>query len=216
MRASSKPLRPFGSRSEACRGWGYRLAGLLALLVVVCGVDAAPAADLKTGAFSPPRAAPEFSLLGSDGSPLTLRRYRGKVVALGFGYSSCPDVCPTTLFLLAQAKTKLGAAANNFQVVYVTVDPERDTVSRLQKFLAAYDSTFVGGTGAPEQLAAVRKDYGIQISKEPSRAGDPSVYAVHHSSFVYLIDTEGKLRAMMPFGVTVDDIVHDVKSLLRN
>jgi protein SCO1/2 len=191
-----------------------RLLALLPLLVLALTVGAAETADLKTGVFKPPRPAPDFSLRGSDGSELKLSRYRGKVVALGFGYASCPDVCPTTLFFLAQAKEKLGASGKDFQVIYVTVDPERDSAERLRKFLAAYDPTFVGVTGAPGQLADVRKAYGIQISKQLPMEGNPSVYYVHHSSFVYLIDRGGNLRAMMPFGVSVDDIAHDVKALL--
>ena len=190
------------------------LLALLPLLVLALTVGAAETPELKTGVFKPPRPAPDFSLRGSDGSELKLSRYRGKVVALGFGYASCPDVCPTTLFFLAQAKQKLGASGKDFQVIYVTVDPERDSAERLRKFLAAYDPTFVGATGAPGQLADVRKAYGIQISKQLAKEGNPSVYYVHHSSFVYLIDRAGNLRAMMPFGVSVDDIAHDVKALL--
>jgi len=190
------------------------LLAFLPLLVIALSAGAAETPDLRTGVFKPPRPAPDFSLRGSDDSELKLSRYRGKVVALGFGYASCPDVCPATLFFLAQAKEKLGAAGKDFQVIYVTVDPERDTPERLRKFLAAYDPTFVGATGAPGQLADMRKAYGIQISRQVPSEGNPSVYYVHHSSFVYLIDRAGNLRAMMPFGVSVDDIAHDVKALL--
>ena len=188
-------------------------AALVALLVFSFAFGA-PEPALLSGAFDPPRVAPDFSLKGSDGADLKLSRYKGKVVALGFGYSSCPDICPTTLFYLAQAKEKLGAAGKDFQVVYITVDPERDSVERLGKYLASYDKTFVGGTGTPEQLAAVRKDYGIQVSRQPPLAGNPSMYFIHHSSFVYLIDREGKIRAMMPYGMSPDDMAHDAKALL--
>ena len=190
------------------------LAALLPLLVFALTVSAAENPELKSGVFKPTRPAPEFSLRGSDGSELKLSRFRGKVVALGFGYASCPDVCPTTLFYLAQAREKLGAGSKDFQVIYITVDPERDSAERMRKFLAAYDPTFVGGTGAPELLADVRKAYGIQISRQPPVNGNTSVYTIHHSSFVYLIDRGGNLRAMLPFGVSVDDIAHDVKILL--
>ena len=208
---SRRPASRFEPREGALNRW---LAALLPLLVFALTVGAAESPDLKTGVFKPARPAPEFSLRGSDGHELKLSRYRGKVVALGFGYASCPDVCPTTLFYLAQAREKLGAAGKDFQVIYVTVDPERDSAERLRKFLAAYDPTFIGATGAPEQLADVRKAYGIQVSRQPAAGGDPSTYFVHHSSFVYLIDRAGNLRAMMQFGVSVDDLAHDVKSLL--
>ena len=191
-----------------------RLLAVLPLLLFSLTCGAAESPSLRSGVFSPPRVAPDFSLLGSDGSALKLSRYRGKVVALGFGYSFCPDICPTTLMYLAKAKEKLGATGKDFQVIYVTVDPERDSVDRLRNYLAGFDPTFIGATGSSEQLADVRKAYGIQVSKQPPREGNPSVYFVHHSSFVYLIDRGGDLRAMMPYGISVDDIAHDVKALL--
>jgi protein SCO1 len=190
------------------------LAALLPMLAFALAAGAAASPELRSGAFNPPRPAPSFSLRGSDGSELKLDRYRGKVIALGFGYTSCPDVCPTTLFYLAQARDKLGAEGKDLQVVYVTVDPERDTAERMRKYLASFDPTFIGATGTTEQLADVRKAYGIQISRE-TVAGTRSAYLVHHSSFVYLIDRAGNIRALLPFGMSVDDIAHDVKALLR-
>jgi protein SCO1/2 len=195
------------------RGVLTRSLAALSVLAIALGAGAAESPQLKAGVFSPPRPAPDFSLQGSNGAELKLSRYRGKVVALGFGYTSCPDVCPTTLLFLSQAREKLGAAGKEFQVVYVTVDPERDSAERLRKYVAAFDPTFLGATGSPEQLADVRKAYGIQVSRQNPQ-GSTSNYFVHHSSFVYLIDRAGDLRAMLPFGVSVDDIAHDVKVLL--
>lgn len=192
----------------------YRRTALLALIVIAAAAGAAENPGLKSGAFNPPRAAPDFSLRGSDGSELKLSRYRGKVVALGFGYTFCPDVCPTTLVDLADARKKLGAAGKDFQVVYVTVDPERDTVGQLRSYLAHFDPTFVGATGTSEQLAGVRKAYGILVSKKVYK-DSKAAYLVHHSSFVYLIDPEGKQRALVPFGRSADDIAHDVRTLLK-
>jgi protein SCO1/2 len=191
-----------------------RLAAFLPLLVCAVAAGAAEGPGLKSGVFNPPRSAPDFSLRGSDGAELKLSRYRGKVVALGFGYTFCPDVCPTTLMELADARRKLGAAGKDFQVVYVTVDPERDSAEHLRKYLAAFDPSFVGATGTAEQLAAVRKAYGILVSKKTFE-GSKSGYLVHHSSYVYLIDREGMLRAMMPFGRSTDAIAHDVNALLK-
>ena len=192
--------------------------GISALFLLAAFASVAIATDssrLKSGVFNPPRPAPEFSLRGSDGAEFKLSRYRGKVVALGFGYTFCPDVCPTTLAELAQARKKLGADAKDFQVVYVTVDPERDSAARLKTYLSAFDESFIGATGTPEQLASVRKAYGISIAKKTVE-GHPSAYLVHHSSFVYFIDREGRLRAMLPFGGrTVDDIAHDIRALLK-
>jgi protein SCO1/2 len=185
----------------------------LAALALCCAAATAATTTLRTGSFDPPRQAPDFTLPGSNGAPLRLGAYRGKVVALGFGYTSCPDVCPTTLADLARARKQLGADAKDFQVLYVTVDPERDNAAVLRAYLAAFDPTFLGATGKPAELAQVRKLYGIEATRTPPR-GNPPMYFVHHSSYVYLIDRSGRLRAMMPFGVAVDDIVHDARMLL--
>ena len=191
------------------------IPALFLLAAVATAAIGAESSGLKAGVFSPPRPAPEFSLRGSDGADFKLSRYRGKVVALGFGYTFCPDVCPTTLAELAQARKKLGADAKDFQVIYVIVDPERDTAERLKTYLSTFDDSFIGATGTPEQLANVRKSYGIAIAKKTVE-GHPSAYLVHHSSFVYFIDREGRLRAMLPFGGrTVDDIAHDIRALLK-
>jgi len=131
-------------------------------------------------------------------------------VLLGFGFTSCPEVCPTTLATLAQARKRLGAQGEQLQVVYVTVDPERDTVDRMRAYLHGFDATFVGGTGTPAQLAGVRKNYGVMAERKP--LGDS--YTVAHSSSVYVIDQKGLLRGMMPYGRLPDDYVHDVRALL--
>jgi len=192
-----------------------KLWAFLTLFCIALAVGAAGSPELRSGVFDPPRMAPDFSLRGSDGSEFKLSRYRGKVVALGFGYTHCPGVCPTTLAFLAQARQKLGAAGKEFQIIYVTVDPERDNEQRLRTFLASFDPTFVGVTGTPQQLANVRKEYGINVSDKMFVAGQPkSNYFLDHSSYVYLIDRAGKLRAMMPYGVTVEDIEHDAQALL--
>ena len=193
-----------------------RLAWALLPFFFSLVAGAAENSELRSGVFDPPRLAPDFVLKGSDASELKLSRYHGKVVALGFGYTNCPGVCPATLALLAAAREKLGTAAGDFQVVYVTVDPERDDTAHLKKFLASFDPTFVGATGTAAQLADVRQAYGITVSDKIYVDAKPkSAYFLDHSSFVYLIDRGGKLRAMMPFGVSVDDIDHDVKALLK-
>jgi protein SCO1/2 len=184
---------------------------LASLFLSAASAHADDGAALKAGVFDPPRAAPDFTLPGSNGTELKLSTYRGKVVLLGFGFTSCAAVCPITLGTLAQVHKKLGAQASELQVVYITVDPERDDAARLKKYLTAFNPTFVGGTGTDAQLAAVRKDYGIAAEKV---AGPDGSYT--HSSFIYLIDREGRLRALMPFGHLADDYVHDVRILLAS
>jgi protein SCO1/2 len=171
--------------------------------------SAAPEA-LKAGVFTPAYMAPDFSLPGSDGSIVTLARYRGKVVLLTFGFTNCAAVCPTTLATLAQARTDLGKTAARVQVIYVTVDPERDNAARMREYLAAFDPSFVGATGAPDRLAAVRQKYGVTAVKH----GTGPEYVMAHTSSIFLIDRAGRLRAMMPFGHDAADFVHDVKLLL--
>jgi protein SCO1 len=188
-----------------------RLAPLLACMLLSMTARAAAAEELKAGVFNPAREAPDFAVSGSDGTALTLSHYRGKVVVLGFGYTSCPNVCPVTLAVLAQAHRKLGSLGSQVQIIYLTVDPERDNAERLKQYLAAFDPSFVGGTGTAAQMAAVRTSYGVTAEK----VGTGSDYAVAHSSFVYLITREGKLRALMPFGHKADDYVHDISMLLN-
>src|SRR5690606_2891575 len=163
--------------------------------------------------FDPPRMAPNFSLPASHGKTFTLSQQQGKLVVLGFGFSHCPDICPTTLARLAQAYKDLGDLAAEVQVVYVTVDPERDTVERLRQYMSHFHSSFIGVTGTPEELAKVRKAYGILAAKEMHADGN---YEVHHSSYLYLVDPQGLLRSLVPFGKSSDDIAHDIKIILAS
>lgn len=186
-----------------------------ALALIVCAWFASASSadsqnDLKAGVFDPPRAAPDFTLQGSNGKPLKLSDFRGKVIILGFGFTSCPDVCPTTLGVLGQAHKKLGAQGQDVQVIYITVDPERDNPDRMHAYLKGFDPSFIGGTGSAEELTAVRKEYGIQANRK--QYGEN--YTFGHSSFIYLIDRKGLLRALMPYGHSPDDYVHDAKLLL--
>lgn len=178
---------------------------------MVAAAGAAGTPLLKAGVFDPPRQAPDFSLASSSGHELKMSDYRGKVVLLAFGFTSCTEVCPTTLNTFAVARRKLGPAAADVQVVYITVDPQRDVPARLAKYLGSFDPTFVGGTGTEDQLAAVRKSYGI--SAEKKKIGNDYTYA--HSSFSYLIDRTGRIRALMPYGHSPDDYANDLTILLK-
>jgi len=186
------------------------LSLLMASLAAASPVSAGAAPALKAGVFEPPRAAPEFSLRGSDGAELTLARYRGKVVLMSFGYTHCAAVCPVTLATLAEARKSLGNAADAVQVIFVTVDPERDDAARMKAYMAAFDASFVGATGSTDALSAMRRSYGVTARKQGTSDG----YVMDHSSSIYLIDRTGKLRAQMPYGHSAGDFVHDVKLLL--
>jgi protein SCO1 len=181
---------------------------LAAALWPLAATAAAPA--LKAGVFEPPRLAPEFTLAGSDGRELKLATLRGKLVLLAFGFTQCAAVCPTTLATLAQARRELGTAGADVQVVFVTVDPERDDAARLKAYLAAFDAGFVGATGQPDAMARMRQAYGVTATKVAMSGG----YAVDHTSSVFLVDRQGRLRAMMPYGRPPQDYVHDARILL--
>lgn len=185
---------------------------VLSLLSFSATIGAADNASLIAGVFTPARLAPDFSLRASDGTDLKLGHYRGKEVALAFGYTSCTAVCPITLRVLAAARKKLDAAADEVQVIYVTVDPDRDNAERMRKYLTDFDPSFIGGTGTRQQLAAVRADYGISVSEQ---IPIPGGYALNHSSYIYLIDRDGSLRALMPYGHSADDFAHDIYILLK-
>lgn len=186
---------------------------LFALLLAAVGMAHA-AGQLKSGTFEPPRMAPQIAQKAADGKDFALDKLRGKVVVLEFGYTSCADVCPVSLALLRQARERLGPLAGKLQVVFVTVDPQRDTAPKLKAYLEQFDSSFIGLTGSEAQMAAIRSSYGISATKKMVE-GSKTEYTMGHSSYLYFIDPQGKLRALMPFGRPADDIVHDVTLLAQ-
>lgn len=194
------------------------LVGLMALLLiaaVAAGVFlfAKPDTFRGTAYVEPYPAASEISLTRADGTPFRLSEMRGKVVLLFFGYTSCPDVCPTTMAELKQALEKVGAKADQVQVVYVTVDPQRDTPQRVQEYVNHFDPKFIGLSGSESELAKVWNDYGIfrEIVEGTSAAG----YMVNHTARVTMIDQQGNLRVSFPFDTPVESIVHDLKLLMH-
>jgi protein SCO1/2 len=186
----------------------------LAGLGLAITLQAAPLAGLKSGVFDPPRAAPEIVLPSSKGGEFKLSNYRDKVVVLEFGYTNCLDVCPVSLAALTQARQKIGKAAADVQVVFITVDPARDTVARLRTYLAPFDPSFVGVTGSQQQINKLLKDYGISATKRMVD-GSKTDYTMHHSSYLYFIDRAGMQRALMPFGRPADDMAHDLRLFLQ-
>lgn len=163
--------------------------------------------------FDPAYPAPELGLRGSDGTELSLRRYRGKVVLLVFGYTRCSEVCPVTLATLTQARRALGGAGDAVQVVYVTVDPGRDDMASIKAYLRGFDAGFIGGTGPQVAIDRVLKSYGAVAEKVDQRGAD---YSMGHTAAVYLVDRQGRLRGMMPFGRDAKDYVHDLRLLLAS
>jgi protein SCO1/2 len=205
-------------------GHGRSVSGTIRRVSVVALLLIQASGPAITGCESPPtfsgvvlepaRPAPDFALKAPDGAEFRLSRQRGHVVALTFGYTFCPDVCPTTLAELAATRLKLGDDARRFTVAFITIDPERDEPERLKTYTAAFDRSFVGLTGSTEQLAAVRQAYGVTAIKR-TVAGTSASYLMDHSAFVYVVDADGRLRLMFPFGTSVEDMAHDVRLLMR-
>ncbi len=155
----------------------------------------------------------ELELTDFNGQRRKLTDFRGKAVVVFFGYTHCPDVCPTTLSELASAVKKLGPAGDKVQVLFVTADPERDTPEVLKLYVSAFNPGFLGLRGTPEETARVAKEFKVILQKNPG--GDPNNYTVDHSSGTYIYDTSGKLRLYAGYGQGADVFTHDIGELLK-
>jgi len=169
---------------------------------------------LRAGTFEPAREAPAFTLEGSNGSKLSLRDHLGKVVILYFGFTYCDKVCPVTLARLTEAYKKLGNTARDIQLIFISVDPKRDSPERMREHLTAFNPSFLGATGTSDDLAAVRSAYGV-VAEEVASKNKALGYEVNHSSSLYLVDRQGKIRALVPYGTPSEDIAHDLAILLK-
>ncbi|MEO8628936.1 MAG: SCO family protein [Betaproteobacteria bacterium] len=156
----------------------------------------------------------DFQLSDFNGQQRTLADYRGKVLVVFFGYTHCPDVCPTTLTELANAIKKLGADGDKVQVALITADPERDTEAVLKQYLTAFNPGFIGLRGTPEQTEKVAKDFEVLIQKNPG--SDAANYTVDHSSGTYIYDPSGRLRLYVSYGQGADVFAHDIGKLLKS
>lgn len=190
------------------------------LLVLVGGYLVGQSSLFRPYAFkghelNPVKAAPDFLLIDQNGNTLALSSLKGRAVMMFFGYTYCPDACPTTLSKFRQIKEQLGNDAQRVAFVFITVDPERDTPERLKQYLHNVDPTFIGLTGDRDLLEKVWKDYGVYAEKEPAPTGSSVGYYMAHSSFTYLIDPQGNLRLIFPFDTTAQDMASDLQALLR-
>jgi protein SCO1/2 len=156
----------------------------------------------------------DFHLTDFNGQPRALADFRGKVVVLFFGYVQCPDVCPTTMADLARVKDKLGADGDKLQVLFVSVDPERDTPQVLRAYMAAFDPGFLGlYAGSPDKLAALAREFKVYYKKVEGRT--PGSYTMDHTAASYVFDPQGRLRLYTRYGMPVDDLAADVRRLLQ-
>lgn len=154
----------------------------------------------------------DVSLVDTSGQPRTMADYEGKVVVAFFGFTQCPDVCPTALSEMAQVMQKLGPDADRVQVLLITVDPERDTQQVMREYVTAFDPRFVGLTGTPEQIKQAAASFKAYYAKSPRPDGD---YSMDHTAAFYLLDTKGEARVLASNTAGVDVLVHDIKALLE-
>lgn len=153
-----------------------------------------------------------FALTDFHGQPRTLADFRGRVVMLYFGFVQCPDVCPTALARAAAAKQLLGIDAQNLQVIFVTVDPERDTPVLLREYMAAFDPSFLAPTGSAAQIKATADAFRVFYKKVPTG----SSYTMDHTALSYLFDREGRIRVALRHEQTADDCAADIRQLLAD
>lgn len=154
----------------------------------------------------------ELALLGHDGRPRTLADFRGKVVVLFFGFTHCPDVCPATLAQAAQALAALGKDAERVQVLFVTVDPERDTPQVLARYVPAFHPSFLGLTGDPAAVRKAATEFKIFYDKRPGQ--HPGEYTLDHSAQTYVLDAAGRLRLFIRHERLAQDLAADLRTLL--
>jgi len=195
----------------------FALAILLIATLTGCGTgdngDSGPTATPLPGTMlDPPKAVADFTLTGHTGDPFTLSSLRGKVAVLYFGYTSCPDVCPTTLGSYKQVKAILGEDAEQVRFVMISVDPNRDTPQRLANYITAFDPDFIAATSDDATLRTIANDYGVFYQRVDY---DNDVnYLVDHTASTFIVGPEGDLRALTPYGTEPDIIADYIREIL--
>lgn len=188
-------------------------AGTLGLALAGCSQDAGQPLDFRTGSdITGTGLGHELDMVDTQGHERRLADFEGKALMVFFGYTQCPDVCPTALAQVAQALELLGDKASQVQVIMISVDPARDTPEVLGAYVQAFDPSFVGLTGTPEQLEKTARSFKAFYAKEPGPG--PDQYAMNHSSSFYLFDRQGDVRALIRSDSTPEDMAHDIGLLL--
>jgi protein SCO1/2 len=190
----------------------HRIVVLL-LVVLLAGCEkAAPPSHFHASDVTGKYTQADFHLTDHNGKPRSLSDFRGKVVVMFFGYTHCPDVCPTTLANLAHTLRLLGKDADRVQVLFVTIDPERDTRALLAQFVPAFDPAFLGLYGDAQATATAAKNFRVDYQKVPAKSG----YFMDHTTFTYLIDARGKVRLLAGEREPDDWLAQDIRLLLAS
>jgi protein SCO1/2 len=205
------------NRRRALHGLGSLLTAGAASLLAACSREGAggapkPAAPFKSIDITGADYAQALELTDPEGKRRTLAEFKGKVVVLFFGFTQCPDVCPTTMAELATVKQQLGPDGARVVPVFVTVDPERDTDVVLKAYVANFGPDFVGLRGSLEETKAVAKAFKIFYAKVPGKT--ESSYTIDHTARSYVYDTRGRLRLATRHGMGAEALVSDLKQLL--
>jgi protein SCO1/2 len=172
-----------------------------------------PAPQFHGMALDSPSPALDFTLADANGRAVRLSDFRGRIVLLYFGFTYCPDICPATLTDLARAMDALGEQARETQVIMISIDPERDTPQKIRDYAQAFHPDFIGLSGAPEAIAAIAGPFGVYYEKRPDATGEN--YTMAHTSTVTVIDREGYVRLVWPFGAKGVEMAEDLRLLLR-
>lgn len=193
----------------------FALRGFIVTVMTMMLVACSPKPEFKNVDITGSTAfGKDFSLLDPDGKVRTLADFKGKAVVMFFGYTQCPDVCPTTLTEMQQVMTLLGPKSDKVQVLFVTVDPDRDTAAILKQYVPSFDSRFLGLRPADEAaLEKVTKDFKIYYKKVPGSS--PGSYTMDHSAGSYAFDPEGRLRLYIKHAQGPETLAHDLKELLK-
>lgn len=154
----------------------------------------------------------DLRLKDQHGNARTMKDFLGKVVVVFFGYTQCPDVCPTSMSTMAEVKRLLGAQGDRLQVLFITVDPERDTAPLLKAYVASFDSGFLALRPEPDELQGVADNFKIYFKKIPGPT--PTSYTMDHSAGKYIFDTQGRVRLFSPYGTDAATLTADIKTLL--
>ena len=189
------------------------IASLLGVAALLAGCDSSPKASaFQLTDITGAQFARDFQLIDHNGKPRTIADFKGKVVAIFFGYTRCPDACPTTMGELALVMKELGTDAGRLQVLFITVDPERDTPEVLSRYVPAFHPSFLGLYGDAEATARTAKEFRIVYQKQPLKDGG---YSVDHSAGSYLYDTSGRVRLFAQYGQGAQPLLHDIRLLLQ-
>jgi protein SCO1 len=196
---------------------GLGALGALGAATLLAGCDklgfsSAPKASFQGVDLTGAAYARGFSLPDQNGKTRTLEDFKGKVVVVFFGFTQCPDVCPTTLAELAQVKKALGPDGDKVQGVFITVDPERDKPELLKAYLESFDPGFVALRGSPEQLKETAKEFKIYYAKVPGKT--PDSYTMDHTAASFLFDPQGRVRVFSRYGAGAQALMGDIKALI--